>query len=69
MAKANIVHTEDGMVVMNYPMQGAASGGNMILTAEQARELGIALIARACMADARPMSIEEIRQLKRAVLR
>lgn len=69
MPRASIDHTEDGMVVWNFPMHGAASGGNMVMTAEEAREMGVALIARACMADGNPMSAEEIRVLKRAVFR
>jgi len=67
--KTSIAPTEDGMVAENFPMVGAAAGGHRVLTPEQAREIGVAFIVAACMADYNPMSVDEIRQLKRAVFR
>ena len=67
--KARIQATDEGMVNFTFPMQGAAEGGSMNLTADQAEHMAHALLLQAYVARGNTPSEQQFRAVRGMVLR
>jgi len=67
--KSRIEHTDDGRVIWTFPMDGAAKGGTLEMTAEQAEIMAHALLIQAYLARGHTPTADHFRRVRGWVLR